>query len=564
MELDKLYNMDCIKGMSKVPEASIDLAFADPPFNIGYTYDVYEDRLAADEYLAWTRKWGEALVRTLKPTGTAWLAIGDDFAAELKLIFQRDLGLYCRSWVIWYYTFGVNCSKKFSRSHTHLFHFVKDPKNFTFNADAIRVPSARQLVYADSRANSKGRLPDDTWILRPQDATGSFTPEEDVWYFPRVCGTFKERAGWHGCQMPEQLLGRIIKACSHPGETVMDPFGGSGTTLVVAKKLERRHIGFELSKNYARQIQTRLDDAKVGDPLIGAEVPQASSPQTLSIKARKPASKRATVSPVEKQASTSDVDRGIVESFIAVRNGFPVDRVIADPELNGQFIEMCTRLGLPGKVIDWNHQLMNLRKAGYLKGLPRSTRTTFPMEQKAFDRYKFACEIAIRRIVEDCETTLDHILCDPQLARGFDQYVLTMLPDKPSSLQIRWFALRLRKLASSLSEESAQLTDAIALARNYKNPFEINIASDIPPEPGIYWLRGGRKHLYVGETDNLRERFEVQFGHDGFKFWDTPRNQLRLSFRPARDNASELPKHQSRWISKWEPIGNYTALATKR
>ena len=140
MELDKLYNGDCIRGMSRIPEGSVDLAFADPPFNIGYKYDVYEDRLAADKYLAWTKEWGRALVCTLKPNGTFWLAIGDDFAAELKLLFQRELGLCCRSWVIWYYTFGVNCKYKFSRSHTHLFHFVKDPKNFTFNRDAIRVP----------------------------------------------------------------------------------------------------------------------------------------------------------------------------------------------------------------------------------------------------------------------------------------------------------------------------------------------------------------------------------------------------------------------------------------
>jgi DNA modification methylase len=287
MELDKLYNQDCIAGMHLMPQASVDLAFADPPFNIGYKYDVYADRRAADEYLAWTKKWGEALLRTLKPTGTFWLAIGDDFAAELKLIFQRELGLYCRSWVIWYYTFGVNCKYKFSRSHTHLFHFVKDPKNFTFNTDTLRVPSARQLVYADSRADERGRLPDDTWILRPQDAVGSFTPEENVWYFPRVCGTFKERAGWHGCQMPEQLLGRIIKACSNPGDTVLDPFGGSGTTLVVAKKLERQFIGFELSKNYAQQIETRLKAARPGDPLYAPEDSKTKAPPTAAGKRRR-------------------------------------------------------------------------------------------------------------------------------------------------------------------------------------------------------------------------------------------------------------------------------------
>lgn len=296
IELDQLYNRDCIEGMAEIPEGSVDLAFADPPFNIGYTYDVYEDRRAAEDYLEWTRAWGQALLRTLKPDGTFWLAIGDDFAAELKLIFQRELGLYCRSWVVWYYTFGVNCTKKFSRSHTHLFHFVKDAKQFTFNADAVRVPSARQLVYADARANSKGRLPDDTWILRPQDVPESFGPDEDVWYFPRVCGTFKERSGWHGCQMPEQLLGRIIKACSDPGQTVLDPFGGSGTSFVAAKKLERRYIGFELSKDYAKAINARLEATQPGDALAGAAEPKVSAPSTKAGKRRQDVPRRSPVS----------------------------------------------------------------------------------------------------------------------------------------------------------------------------------------------------------------------------------------------------------------------------
>jgi hypothetical protein len=126
VELDHLYNFDCIAGMNTIPAGTVDLVFADPPFNIGYEYDVYEDRMKAEQYLDWSRQWGAAVVRALKPDGTFWLAIGDDFAAELKIMFQQ-LGLSCRSWVIWYYTFGVNCKRKFSRSHTHLFHFVKDP-----------------------------------------------------------------------------------------------------------------------------------------------------------------------------------------------------------------------------------------------------------------------------------------------------------------------------------------------------------------------------------------------------------------------------------------------------
>jgi site-specific DNA-methyltransferase (adenine-specific) len=277
---DAVHRGDCLDLLARIPAASVHLAFADPPFNIGFDYDAYDDRLTADAYLNWSRKWMAEVVRVLRPDGTFWLAIGDEYAAELKVMATRELGLVCRSWVVWYYTFGVNCRQKFSRSHAHLFHFVRDPAAFTFNSERIRVPSARELVYGDKRACPTGRLPDDTWILRPQDLPEGFTAQEDTWYFPRVCGTFKERSGWHGCQMPEQLLGRIVRGSSNDGDTVLDPFAGSGTTLAVAKKLGRSFLGVELSDAYVAKIRQRLAGISVGDPLDGAAEPLKSVPAT--------------------------------------------------------------------------------------------------------------------------------------------------------------------------------------------------------------------------------------------------------------------------------------------
>jgi len=323
LSFNKLYQGDCIRRLAELGPASIDLALADPPFNIGYDYDVYDDRRSRDDYLDWSRTWIKAVAAVLKPTGTFWLAIGDEYAAELKLIAQDDAGLTCRSWVVWYYTFGVNCTRKFSRSHTHLLYFVKDPRRFTFNANdpAVRVPSARQLVYADRRANPRGRLPDDTWILRPQDVEQGFGRDEDTWYFPRVAGTFKQRAGFHGCQMPEQLLGRIILSCSRgphaadqregpsePPDVVLDPFAGSGTTLAVAKKLGRRWIGFELSRDYVRQIYKRLKGIEAGDPLEGAENPLSTAPTTSN--GRKLRTRRASESAKLLCGETPDTDDG--------------------------------------------------------------------------------------------------------------------------------------------------------------------------------------------------------------------------------------------------------------
>ncbi len=270
---DQILQGDCVAALKGLSDGCVDLVFADPPFNIGYEYDVYHDRRATDDYLDWTLSWGREVQRVLKPDGTFWLAIGDEFAAEMKVLFHRELQFQLRNWVIWYYTFGVHCSKKFARSHAHLFYFVKNAHQFTFHDQEIRVPSARQLIYADRRANPAGRLPDDTWILRPQDVPEGFSPEEDTWHVPRVCGTFRERAGWHGCQMPERLLGRIVEACSSPGELVLDPFAGSGTTPAVAKKLGRQFLGIELSEDYATRARIRVDQIQRGDKLEGLEDP---------------------------------------------------------------------------------------------------------------------------------------------------------------------------------------------------------------------------------------------------------------------------------------------------
>jgi site-specific DNA-methyltransferase (adenine-specific) len=261
MRTDHIFTGDCLQVLPRLPEASVDLAFADPPFNIGYEYDVYHDRKGRSDYLAWTEQWLAAVRRVLKPTASFYVAIGDEYAAEMKVRLDAA-GLVMRNWIVWHYTFGVHCTKKFTRSHAHIFYYVVDPKRYTFNADAVRVPSARQTTYADRRANPKGRLPDDTWVLRPQEDGRFFRPSEDTWYESRICGTFKERTG-HPCQMPEAVLERIVLASSNAGDLVLDPFAGSGTTLAVAKRLGRRYLGVELSEDYAAAIRRRLGEVGV-------------------------------------------------------------------------------------------------------------------------------------------------------------------------------------------------------------------------------------------------------------------------------------------------------------
>jgi DNA modification methylase len=266
-ETNKIVCGDCISLLNEGPEGWVDLVFADPPFNIGYLYHGYDDRRKSEDYLKFSKDWMTAVHRALTPTGSFYLAIGDDYAAELCCIAKRDVGFHLRNWIIWHYTFGQQPKNKFARSHTHILYFTKDEKEFTFNFDAVRVASARQTIYGDHRANPKGKLPDDVWFLRPQETEGTlFGHESDTWYVSRVCGTFKEREGWHGCQMPIGVLDRVIRASSNPGQIVLDPFNGSGTTVVSAALLGRQYVGIDQSEEYVGYARKRLAHALENAP----------------------------------------------------------------------------------------------------------------------------------------------------------------------------------------------------------------------------------------------------------------------------------------------------------
>lgn len=642
---------DCIEGMNSLPEGSVDLAFADPPFNIGYDYDVYHDKLASDRYVAWSHDWIAAVHRVLKPDGTFWLAIGDEFAAELKIESQK-IGFHCRSWVVWYYTFGVNCSMKFSRSHAHLFHFIKDPQNFTFRnglpdkqtgelaaTDRFnRIPSARQLVYNDRRANSQGRLPDDTWIIRPGDAAGildvdpdgwspsqiavpsdqgdtftlrpqdlkqCFRDEEDTWYFPRVAGTFKERAGFHGCQMPEQLLGRIIRTCSHEGEVVLDPFSGSATTLAVAKKLGRRFIGFDISEDYARHGTARVAAIRIGDRLDGSPEPLVSAPTTASrngtgtstgksaapVKSATPAKTSArssrqkelfgsgtigeTPAPITPanpitpaiEATEQLYDaiqleltlRGVLAAFELTHDGYAVDRVVADPELNATFQAACQRLGVLGGAPTWNRLLFQLRLAGKLAHLPTTQRT--PITWESCDPYVFGSEIALQQMLDRKDVgSLEQILCNPALAAEFDGLASCYAPGH-TSLEYRWAAIKLRNAVARARSRASVLESPPTLGK------KCSIADlefdKIPSEPGIYLLSAeGSDRLYVGETLNLHGRLSLQFSAEHRQTWKklSGLKSLRIQIYLTSHDPADVLAWQCCLARKYKPRLNFQEL----
>ncbi len=259
----RVYVGDSRSLLRAVPECvagKVDLVFADPPFNWSRDYDrertgkTWDDRSMSDrEYLDFTYAWLDGCVDALRAGGSMWVNIPDDWAAEI-VVHLKSRGLGMVNWCIWHYRFGQNTTGRFINSKVHALYFTKAGPN-TWNPDEILELSDRAAIYGDPRTmNKKDGL-----------APGMRVPM-DVWYgqyWGRIQGNNKERRPNHDNQLPEVYLERVIRSTSNPGDLVLDPFLGSGTTGVVAHALGRRFIGFEFSPANAKSAFTRIGEGMV-------------------------------------------------------------------------------------------------------------------------------------------------------------------------------------------------------------------------------------------------------------------------------------------------------------
>ena len=238
-----ILNVDVIDGLESVRDehGPARLIFTDPPYNIGIDYGDGEkaDLLSPQAYMKWVRKWLGLCWDCLADDGSLWVMIGDEYAAEYCTEIKAT-GFTVRSWIKWYETFGVNCSNKFNRTSRHIFYAVKDDKSFVFNPEPVTRPSDRQTKYGDSRAAAGGKL----W--------------DDVWQIPRLTGTCSERIPDFPTQLPLALVEPIVLCASMPGDLVVDPFNGSGTTGVASIQNGRKYVGIEKSERFADMADMRL------------------------------------------------------------------------------------------------------------------------------------------------------------------------------------------------------------------------------------------------------------------------------------------------------------------
>ena len=226
---------DAREEMSRFPDACIDLIVADPPYNLGKDYGNYHDLKAWREYESFTCDWLAQAIRLLKPIGSLYVFMGVRYISKLFIILENDFGLNFNGWITWHYTQGMGRKTGFSPRHEDILYFTKT-QDYIFNLDEIRIPQK----YYRQRNNMAGANPG------------------DVWQFSHVHYSNPEREK-HPTQKPEALIERIIGASSNPGDIVLDPFVGSGTTCRVAKVLKRKWIGIDINPEYIAMSQRRID-----------------------------------------------------------------------------------------------------------------------------------------------------------------------------------------------------------------------------------------------------------------------------------------------------------------
>ena len=249
-----LYRGDSLAFLESLPDGCVDLAFADPPYNIAKAeWDVFPDMAS---YLAWCDKWAGEISRVLAPAGSCYICGFSEGLADVKVAVQRHFKA-CR-WIVWHYRNKANLGNDWGRSHESILHFRKSAST-ALNVDDIRIPyGAHTLKYpartqAETSAFSKSvRRKDGAWTPNPRGAK-----PKDVFDIPTTCNGMGEKTP-HPTQKPEELLRKIVLASSKPGDWVLDPFSGSGTTLVAAEQLGRRWLGCDLSAEYNGWAAERL------------------------------------------------------------------------------------------------------------------------------------------------------------------------------------------------------------------------------------------------------------------------------------------------------------------
>ena len=241
-----IHHGDVLECFKKLEDHSIDLVFADPPYNLGKDFDGVPDTFDEDVYIQWMEQWIDKIDRVIKPNGSIYLMNSTQNLAQMDLICRKYFHIQSR--IVWFYdSSGVQAKSKFGSSWEPILHMTKNKNKFTFNSNNVLV---------EAKTGSQRKLID--YRKTPPQLYNTKKVPSNVWEIPRVRFKMDEYEN-HPTQKPLKLLERIILASSNRGDTVLDPFSGSFSTGAVCKEHSRKFIGFDLNEDYIKIGIRRLN-----------------------------------------------------------------------------------------------------------------------------------------------------------------------------------------------------------------------------------------------------------------------------------------------------------------
>jgi len=273
MDINNVYNVDCLEGMKELENESIDLIYLDPPFftqrkqklfnKLGIEYSFEDKWEDMNEYLDFLKRRFFEMKRVLKEDGNIFVHCDKIANHRIRILLEEVFGEEnFRTEIIWTYKRWSNSKKGLLEGHQNIYHFSKSSK-FKFNilyqeySPSTNIDQILQMRERDENGKSVYKKDENGAIMYGTSKNG--VPLNDVWQIPFLNPKAKERVGYP-TQKPIELLERILKIASNEGDIVLDPFLGSGTTVVAAKLLKRNFIGFDINSNAIELSQHRLKE----------------------------------------------------------------------------------------------------------------------------------------------------------------------------------------------------------------------------------------------------------------------------------------------------------------
>lgn len=241
----ELYNQDFLAGVNRIPNKSVDLIIADPPYGLGKDYGNRSDMKTSEEMVNWTREWVDLAVPKMKGSGSLYLFATWRNSPEIFSLLKRKFIMVNE--IIWdrcVPSMGGS-TRRFSSVHDTIGLFALN-NHYFFDLDSVRIPYDLETKKARSRSIFEGKK----WLELGCNP-------KDVWKISRLHRIHRERED-HPTQKPMELIERMVKASCPEGGTVLDPFAGSGTTLDVCRRINRYPIGFEINPTYCEIIENRM------------------------------------------------------------------------------------------------------------------------------------------------------------------------------------------------------------------------------------------------------------------------------------------------------------------